>query len=216
MEIRRTANAGVLLTLDETKILLDGVCREVSPYLATPPTEKEMLSSQWPDGVAFTHFHEDHCDPAYAEAYYKATGRPVYGTSQISGTVCTEEIAWVGALRLTAVATRHMGHYGKTTEHRSYVVEGSKAVWFLGDASPSELKKLYCHKKPDVLIVPYPYVSTPPAVKLLEELLPCRIVLLHLPSVSFDPEGVWQTAAPGMEQLKPHLYTPRLGETLNL
>ena len=66
MEIRRTANAGVLLTLDDTKILLDGVSREVKPYLATPPAEKEKLLSSWPNAVAFTHYHEDHCDSSYA------------------------------------------------------------------------------------------------------------------------------------------------------
>ena len=43
MELRRTANAGVLLKLDDVEILLDGVCQEVKPYLATPPAEKEKL-----------------------------------------------------------------------------------------------------------------------------------------------------------------------------
>lgn len=214
MELRRTANAGILLKLDDVEILLDGVCQEVKPYLATPQAEKEKLSSNWPDGVFFTHFHADHFDPSYADDYCKATGRPVYGTSQIPGKVCTEEIARVGDVLMTAVTTRHMGHYGKTTLHRSYVAEGSRVVWFLGDASPTELKKLSGHPKPDALIVPYPYVSTPAALKLLEDLLPCKIVLLHLPSASYDPDGVWQTAAPGMEQLKSYLYVPELGETL--
>ena len=218
MEIRRTANAGVLLKLDDVEILLDGVCQEVKPYLATPPQEKEKLSSRWPDGVMFTHFHEDHCDPFYGKDYFLATGKRVYGTAQIAallpGMVCTEETATVGNVRLTVVSTRHMGHYGKTTEHRSYVVEGSKTLWFLGDASPTELKKLHALPKPDVLIIPYPYVSTPPALKLLEGFLPCKIVLLHLPDRSFDPDGTWQAAAPGMELLKPHLYVPMLGETL--
>lgn len=220
MEIIRTANAGVLLKLDDVKILLDGVCRKVKPYLATPPVEREKLSSCWPDVALFTHAHEDHFDPSYAKDYYKATGRPVCGTSQIAqelpGMVITQEKVTAGNVLLTAISTRHMGHYGRTTQHRSYVVQGSKTVWFLGDASPSELKRFSGLPKPDTLIVPYPYVSTPPAVKMLEGYLPCKIVLLHLPNVSDDPEGIWQAAAPGMEQLKPHLYVPELGETLNL
>lgn len=216
MEIRRTANAGVLLKLDDVEILLDGVCREVKPYLATPPAEKEKLSSDWPDVVAFTHCHEDHCDPSYANDYSRATGKPVYGTSQISGMVRTDETVAVGEVRLIAVPTRHMGHYGKTTEHCSYVVQGSKTVWFLGDASPSELKHFSDLPKPDVLMVPYPYVSTPLAIKLLEGLLPCKIVLLHLPLRGNDPDGVWQSAAPGLEYLKAYLYMPEMGETLNI
>ena len=220
MEIRRTANAGVLLTLDDVKILLDGVSQEVKPYLATPQAEKEKLSSSWPEVVAFTHYHEDHCDPSYVKAYCQATGRPVYSASQVAellpGMVQTEKTVVVGNIRLTAVSTRHMGHYGKTTEHQSYVVEGSSVVWFLGDASPSELKHFADFPKPDVLIVPYPYVSTPVALKLMEALLPCKILLLHLPKQENDPDGVWQSAASGLEYLKAYLYVPEMGETLNL
>lgn len=215
MEIIRTANAGVLLKLDDTQILLDGVCREVSPYLATPPAMKEKLSSRWPDMVLFTHFHEDHFDPSYANDYCQTTGRPVYGTSQISGMVCTDVTAVVGNIRLTAVPTRHMGHYGRTTEHRSYLVQGSRTVWFMGDASPLELKRFSGFPKPEVLMVPYPYVSTPATLKLLEDLLPCKIVLLHLPDLSCDPEKIWQAVAPGLEQLKQYIYLPGMGETLN-
>lgn len=216
MELRRTANAGVLLTLDDTKILLDGVSQEVKPYLATPPAEKEKLSSDWPDVVAFTHYHEDHCDSSYVKTYCQATGKSVYGTSQMTGMVCTDKTFTAGNVRLTAVSTRHMGHYGKTTIHRSYAVEGSRSIWFMGDASPSELKLLAEFPKPDVLIIPYPYVSTPAALKLLEPLLPCKIVLLHLPLQENDPDGVWQSVEPGLEYLKAYLYVPEMGETLNL
>ena len=45
MQIRRTANAGVLLTLDNVSILLDGVCRVYSPYLAPPPAVLEELAA---------------------------------------------------------------------------------------------------------------------------------------------------------------------------
>ena len=86
----------------------------------------------------------------------------------------------------------------------------------MGDASPSELKLLTEFPKPDVLIIPYPYVSTPAALKLLELLLPCKIVLLHLPLQENDPDGVWQSVEPGLEYLKAYLYVPKMGETLNL
>lgn len=203
MEIRRTANAGVLLTLDNVEILLDGVCREVKPYLATPPAEKEKLSRRWPDVVAFTHAHEDHFDEAYSLAYARATGREVV-RQKIS----------VGPVTVTPVPTRHMGHWGLTTAHQSFVIRGSQSVWFLGDASPTELKKLADFPKPDVLILPYPYVSTPASRKMVEALLPCKIVLLHMPLPENDPDQIWQSVAEGMEYLKMYLYVPKLGETL--
>lgn len=214
MEIRRTANAGILLTLDDVKILLDGVCRAVDPYPATPPEIAEELTACKPDAVFFTHCHEDHFAPAYCREF----SGPIYGTQQVadelpSGAI-TEKTATVGKVKVYAVATRHMGHYGKTTQHQSYVVEGSQCVWFLGDASPMELKKLSVFPKPDVLIIPYPYISTEAALKMVEVYLPCKIVLLHMPLDKNDSQGIWQSAKAGMEHLKAHLYVPEMGETL--
>ncbi len=195
MEIRRTANAGVLLTLDDTKILLDGVCQEVYPYLATPPAIRQELIACPPDAVLFTHDHEDHFDPDYLQRIDHASS--------------------AGKVKITSVPTRHMGHYGKTTQHQSFVLEGSQTVWFLGDASPTELKKLADFPKPDVLMIPYPYISTPAALKTVEAFLPCKIVLLHMPLPENDPEKIWQSVRSGMEYLKAYLYVPKLGETLN-
>ncbi len=216
MEIKRTANAGVLLTLDDVKILLDGVCREVDPYPATPPAITQELISCPPDMMLFTHVHPDHFYPAYCQKVKK----PICSTTQVAeelpGLVCTDSTFAVGTVRITAVPTRHMGHYGKTTEHQSFVLEGSKTLWFLGDASPMELKRFASFPKPDVLMIPYPYISTPAAIKTVEALLPCRIVLLHMPLPGNDPESIWQSVAEGMEHLKAYLYVPKLGETLNI
>ena len=196
MEIRRTANAGVLLTLDDVKILLDGVCREVKPYPATPPEIKQELIDRPPDAVLVTHDHADHCDPDYLRAV-----NPQQGT---------------GKVRITSVPTRHMGHYGKTTEHQSFVLEGSQVIWFLGDASPTEMKKLAAFSKPDILMIPYPYISTPAALKMVDALLPCKIVLLHMPLPGNDPEKIWQSVQEGLEHLKAYLYVPKMGETMNI
>ncbi|MBE6934540.1 MAG: MBL fold metallo-hydrolase [Ruminococcaceae bacterium] len=204
MEIKRTANAGVLLKLDDVTVLLDGVCRQVLSYLPTPPELVQELSAPWPDVVAFTHTHEDHFDESYADAYKKETGREV-----------VQEGVTVGGVKLTGIPTRHMGKWGKSTPHRSFVVQGSQTVWFLGDASPVQIRALSDCPKPDVLIVPYPYVSTPSVIQLLETFLPCKIVLLHLPLKEKDPEGIWQIIAPGVAQLKQYLYLPQIGETIH-
>ena len=196
MEIRRTANAGVLLTLDDTKILLDGVCREVYSYPATPAVIRQELTDCPPDAVLFTHEHADHFDPDYLQKV-----KPTKSA---------------GKVKITSVPTRHMGHYGKTTPHQSFVVEGSKTVWFLGDASPTELRKLSDFPKPDVLMIPYPYISTPAALKMVEALLPCKIVLLHMPLPENDPEKIWQSVQAGMEYLKAYLYVPEMGETFHI
>jgi L-ascorbate metabolism protein UlaG (beta-lactamase superfamily) len=216
MQIRRTANAGVLLTLDDASILLDGVCQEVSPYLATPAEIRQELMCCPPDAVLFSHHHEDHFDPDYC----LAANKPIYSTVQVAGIlpglVRLEKTCSVGKIKITAVPTRHMGHYSKTTQHCSFVIQGSQTVWFLGDASPTELKQLSDFSKPDVLIVPYPYIGTPAALKNVLELLPCKIVLLHMPLREIDPDGIWNSITDGIESLKANLYLPELGETLNL
>ena len=212
MEIKRTANAGILLKLDDAKILIDGVCREVNPYPATPANIAQQLQ---PDVLLFTHCHPDHFDPVLAQKMGKPIYAPAQVAEQLACPVHTEEALTVGKVRASAVTTRHMGHYGKTTQHRSYVLEGSKVLWFMGDASPMELKKLATYPGPDVLLVPYPYISTPAAMKLVESLLPCTVVLLHMPLQENDPEGIWASAQEGMAQLKPYLSVPRMGETLN-
>ena len=163
MEIRRTANAGVLLKLDDVSILLDGVSRRVLAYLPTPQEEIDRLMKDLPDAVAFTHDHPDHFDPNFAKAYEAAAGK----------SVITSGSAYVGNVRIDAVTTRHMGKADPALHHVSYVLQGSKCVWFPGDASPQQLKLLCDCPKPDVLIVPFPYVATEASIRQLQNYLPC-------------------------------------------
>lgn len=194
--------------MDGVQILLDGVCREVSPYLATPPAEWERLTSPWPDAVCFTHTHEDHFHPDYASAYKAATGRETL----IPG----GEGEWkVGNIQITAIPTRHLGKSG-TEKHCSFVIQGSKNLWFMGDAAPSQLKRMEHLPKPDVLVVPFAYLATESAMALLQPYLPCVIVLVHMPARDKDPDGIWNAVAPGMAQLKELMYVPALGETITL
>ena len=140
MEIRRTANAGVLLTLDDVKILLDGVSREVKPYPVTPPWEREALQQRYPDVIAFTHSHKDHYDPAFAALYQKQTSGVILGPTDLPGCKATMEHITVGGVKVTPIPSRHIGAAGKTTAHASFVVEGSKCIYFLGDSSPVQWK----------------------------------------------------------------------------
>ena len=207
MEIRRTANAGVLLTIDGVKILLDGVCRQVFSYLPTPPEEKQRLLQNLPDAVAFTHPHPDHYDSDFAASYAEAAGKEILPTAPAS---------FVGGVRIDAVPTRHMGKTEPGLMHVSFVLQGSKTVWFLGDAAPQQLKLLSAYPKPDVLIVPFPYMATEVAVKQIEALLPCQIVLVHMPDRTDDPDGIWEMVTPAIKKLGQYVYCPEIGENLTL
>lgn len=220
MEIRRTANAGVLLTLDETSILLDGVSQEVKPYLATPPSERSWLTAHMPDAAAFTHIHEDHLDPAFVREYCNSTGRKIISVSQaaeiLPDCVAADREVTVGALKITAVPTRHMGRAYAGAEHVSFVVQGSKCVWFLGDAAPQQLKLLSQYARPDVLIVPFPYVATEAAIRQMEEYLPATIILIHMPLRGSDPDGIWEMVDPALKKYEKIIKCPEIGENLTL
>ena len=207
MEIRRTANAGVLLTMDDVKILLDGVCRQVLSYLPTPPEEKQHLLQNLPDAVAFTHHHPDHFDPDFAASYEAAAGKAILPTSTTS---------FVGNVRIDAVPTRHMGKTDPNLQHVSFVLQGSRTVWFMGDAAPQQLKLLSAYPKPDVLIIPFPYLATEVAVKRIEAYLPCQIVLVHMPKRENDPDGIWEMVTPARKKYGQYIHCPEIGENFTL
>lgn len=217
MEILRTANAGVLLKLDGVTILLDGVCREVKPYLATPSRQRENLASNWPDAVAFTHAHKDHYDPGFAAAYTRQTGGVIFGPVGLPGVQTTQDPGKVGDVTVVPVKSRHIGAAGKTTPHCSFILSGSRCVWFLGDASPLQWEGRDDLPKPDVLIVPYAYAITPSAWRTAKALCNKTILLVHMPLQEYDPNGLWNlvtTVTGGADGTT--FYTPAMEEYIEI
>jgi len=215
MKIRRTANAGVLLELDGVTFLLDGVCKEVSPYLATPPEERKRLSQCYSDVLAFTHTHKDHYDPAFAAEYQKRTDGAILGCGFLSGDSAVAVPITVRGVTITPIRTRHIGSAGNDTQHVSFVIEGSKCVWFLGDASPSQMRLLGACRRPDTLIVPYAYASTPSAFSIVRSIAPENIVILHMPLRENDPNYLWslvENTVAGV--IAPRVFIPDMGQTL--
>lgn len=207
LEIKRTANAGVLLKVDGISFLLDGVCNEYAKYsyLGTPDSLRKELSDNFPDVLAYTHWHEDHFDSSYADAYKKTTLRPVYGP-ELS---ITEKI---GNVSFTSISSRHIGKY--TEAHVSYIIEGSKCIWFMGDASPLMWKNVGDYPSPDILIVPYAYAITDAAWKITKDFGAKAIVLLHLPRKEKDVYGLWDAVikTAGNDD---SLFIPEIGQVLN-
>lgn len=216
MELRRTANAGVLLKLDGITILIDGVCREVKPYLATPNGEKERLLQSCPDVLAFSHTHEDHCDPAFAAAWQRQTGRVILCPDEISGCRTTNKILHRGKLTIAPIPSRHIGKVTPELKHVSYIIRGSRCIWFMGDASPLQWKDKADLPCPDILIVPYAYAATPSAWEMIKAFRPKKIVLLHLPDRNADPYDLWQTVKRTTGWEFDTLLIPQLGESLYL
>ncbi len=214
MKITRTANAGVLLELDGVSILMDGVCREVKPYPATPPEVKKALMEHFPDVVAFTHAHKDHYDPDFAAQYERQTGGVILGPEDLPRCSAFMQPKTVGAVTVTPIPSRHIGAAGKTTPHASFVISGSKCVWFTGDAAPTHWRQSDL-PKPDVLIVPYAYATTQASWKLTQSLGAAKVVLLHMPNRQEDVVGLWDAveSTVGKNEM---LRIPEMGQPLLL
>ena len=211
MDIKRTANAGVLLRLDGIKILLDGVCREVAPYPATPPEIRRVLLQDPPDVLVYTHKHDDHYDAAFVSDYLQKTAGPVLGPADIP--FCSPESLRLADVTITPVDSNHMGKT-EPMGHRSYIIQGSKCIWFMGDASPMQMKKMTGFPKPDVLIVPYAYANTPASWEMTKAVCAGTVVLLHLPEREKDPDGLWQQVKT-VTNGESCLWIPELGEIKN-
>lgn len=217
MEIRRTANAGVLLTLDGVTILMDGVCREAKPYLATPPEERDAICKSFPDVVTFTHAHKDHYDPDFAAIYQKQTVGVILGPEDLPGCHSSMEPTQVRGVTITPLSSRHIGVAGKTTSHASFIVQGSKCLWFLGDASPMQWKNRKDLPLPDVLLVPYAYANTSAAWNVTRAWNPQKVVLLHMPLRQEDPAGLWPAVEMVIAQNQgPEIWIPQMGQTLSM
>lgn len=205
MKIQRTANAGVLLETDGIRLLLDGVSSPLDPYEGTPQIIKDELCTQFPDVVMFTHYHADHYDMEFSKIYKTNTLRSVYGPEFA---LCGK----MGSVKLKGVPTRHIGR--ADVSHVSYVIGGSSNVWFMGDASPLEAKKLLVESKPDVLIVPYAYVTTPSSWEITRSLGAGHIILVHMPPRHNDPHMLWRA----MEETggQDSLIIPQIGEVIEI
>lgn len=211
MEIQRTANAGVLLKIDGVSILLDGLADGVEGYLPTPDCIADRLLENPPDVLVFTHYHPDHCSEALLLPYRKQNLRPILGPESLySGTVR------VGDITITPIVSRHLGKTEPGLEHVSYIIKGSRCVWFTGDAAPLQWRDRMDLPRPDLVIAPYAYANTESALKLVSELTDC-LILLHLPQREKDPYGLWksiESTLSGKSDMK--ILIPEIGTCLKI
>ena len=213
MRISRVSNAGVLLELDGVKILLDGFCTGHGPYLATPADLRERLFLDPPDMLAFTHEHPDHFDAHGAEQYHKQTLRPVLGPENLPCGTTSRGISR-GFVSVLPIKSRHIGKEYFHVPHVSYAITGSKSVWFLGDAVPSQWHGI--DRKCHVLIAPFVYALSDSAWRMTSELAE-HVVLVHMPLRENDPAKLWpQVEAVTGASCPVHLHIPAIGETIEI
>ena len=211
MQCRRTANAGVLLTLDGVTVLLDGVCRQSSGYFGTPDGEKDALIACPPHITAFTHGHLDHFDRAFAQTMYHKTLRSILGPEGLLKEGCICEPMVVEGVKVSPIPSRHIGKAGQEVAHVSYLIEGSKRVLFTGDAAPVQFRGY----EVDVLIAPYAYAITSSSWNLAGQIAE-DLILLHLPRRECDPDGLWHAVEETVKTPGPRLHIPMISQIVEI
>ena len=201
MIIQRTANAGILLTLDGVTILLDGVCPDANGYPGTPDPLRKELESNLPDIYAYTHIHADHYDPVFA-AHYRQAGGVIIGPQGSSVTV--------KGVTVTCVPNRHLGK--ADCEHCGFVVKGSQCLWFFGDSSPVKWKNREDLPRPDVVAGPYAYAIAS-GWQITQSLGAQKVIILHLPPKGNDPYGLWPAVMENVKNI-PNVHIPDIGEVV--
>lgn len=85
----------------------------------------------------------------------------------------------------------------------------------MGDASPSELKKLAQYGTADVLIVPFAYLNTETALKLTKMSGATETILVHMPDRNYDPYKLWDAVEITTKHEKIRYFT-KIGDTITL
>lgn len=202
MLIQRTANAGILLTLDGVRILLDGMCPDAHGYPGTPDRLRKAILEAPPDIYAYTHTHEDHYDPAFAAAFRQAGG-VIIGPGE--GTSVT-----VRGVTVTAIPNRHIGK--ADCDHCGFVITGSQCLWFMGDSAPIKWRGREDFPRADVVIGPYAYAIAS-GWDITQSLGAKDIIILHLPPKETDPYGLWSAVLDNVKNI-PNVHIPDIGETM--
>ena len=166
-----------------------------------------------PDMLAFTHEHPDHFDAQLAEQYHKQTLRPVLGPENLPFGTSSKGLA-VGGVSVLPVKSRHIGKEYFHVPHVSYAINGSRSVWFLGDAVPSQWHGI--DRKCHVLIAPFAYALSDSAWRMTCELAE-HVVLVHMPLRENDPAKLWpQVEAVTGASCPVHLHSPAIGEIIEI
>lgn len=204
MKIQRTANAGVLLTLDGVRILLDGMCPDAYGYPGTPDHLRKEIGENLPDIYAYTHTHEDHYDPVFA-AKFRQAGGVIIGPGE--GTSVT-----VRGVTVTATPNRHIGK--ADCAHCGFVITGSQCLWFMGDSAPVKWRGREDLPRADVVIGPYAYAIAS-GWEITKSLNAKEVIILHLPPKENDPYGLWPAVFGNVKNIS-NVRIPDIGDVLVL
>lgn len=161
LQIRYVANAGVMLTLDGQKVLIDAPIREgIEPYATPSADERQRLEHATApydnvSAILVTHWHEDHFSAEATAEHLRHDSRAVLISSRevvervrkvapelpatrfrgVTPPPGESHLVPVGTLKIHVLRAKHNPVRRWPEEHVVFVVQGSRSVIHTGDAA---------------------------------------------------------------------------------
>ena len=208
--IRYVANAGVLVTVEGHRFLIDAPIRDgIPPYATSPADERARLESasapyDGVDAILITHWHEDHFSPEAVAAHLTRNGRAVLVSSpevvarvravaahlpvqRLRGILPAPgqfEAVTVGPVTVRVLRIRHNPTRRLPEQHVGFLIGEAAPVLHVGDADPAadNFGLLRQLPKVDVALLPFWYVLDDASRRFVAEAIgPRGIVAIHLP-----------------------------------
>jgi len=208
--IRYVANAGVLVTVDGHRFLIDAPIRDgIQPYATSPADERARLESASApydavDAILITHWHEDHFSPEAVAAHLArnvravlvsspevvarvravAAGLPVERFRGILPAPGHVEAVTVGSATVRVLRIRHNPTRRLPEQHVGFLIGEAAPVLHVGDADPAADNFVLLRGLPkvDVALLPFWYVLDDASRRFVADAIgPRRIVAVHLP-----------------------------------
>lgn len=233
-----TANAGVIVEVGQTKVILDGLNKAQNLIYANTPDDlaKAIISGHAPykpiDAMLYTHLHNDHFSSSMTvdfmsnhtetkliigeNALEELKHKPIYSLLQEDKTLLISgdrsHYTLSDRLKITAFKTKHMGKEYEDLIHYAFLIEieGINVV-FLGDTDTiiENFTALNREgKEIDVLITPFPYLSTTSGQRFIKNVIkPKKVVSVHIPPTEKDTYK-WYDATLKMYEKHMAAHTP--------
>jgi L-ascorbate metabolism protein UlaG (beta-lactamase superfamily) len=216
--VRYVANAGMFVTVDGGRFLIDAPIRDgIAPYPTSPPVERSRLEAARPpydgvDAILVTHWHEDHFDAHAAAAHLAHNPRALF----ISSPEVVERLRRVdpavppartravlpepgkaeelqaGGVPVRVLRIRHNPARRLPEQHVGFLIGAASRVLHVGDADPEAENFALLRGLPavDVALLPYWYLLGEANRRLVaESIRPGRIVAMHLPPAEASGVG---------------------------
>jgi L-ascorbate metabolism protein UlaG (beta-lactamase superfamily) len=208
--LRYVANAGVLVTVEGRRFLIDAPIRDgIPPYATSPADERARLEGasapyDGVDAILITHWHEDHFSPEAVAAHLTRNARAVLISSpevvarvravaadlpveRVRGILPAPgqaEAVTVGSVTVRVLRIRHNPTRRLPEQHVGFLVGEAAPVLHVGDADPAadNFGLLRNLPKVDIALLPFWYVVDAASRRFVADSIgPRRLVAMHLP-----------------------------------